>query len=92
MIWLVMTRRLPSFDAAWLPAHYAFLDGLRAEGRLLLSGPFDDASGGAYLLAAASREEALAIAARDPLGEHACSDVQVTGWSAKGPLLPEAAA
>lgn len=88
MIWLVMTRRLPTFDPAWLPAHYAFLDALRADGRLLLFGPFDDGSGGAYLLAAASREEALAIAARDPLKEHGCSEFQVIGWSAKGPLLP----
>lgn len=87
MIWLVMTRRLPSFDAAWLPAHYAFLDALRAEGRLLLFGPFDDGSGGAYLLDAASREEAAAIAGRDPLKVNACSEVQVLGWSAKGPLL-----
>ncbi|MFX8790027.1 YciI family protein, partial [Acinetobacter baumannii] len=65
---------------ARLPEHYAFLRALRAEGSLALSGPFDDASGGAYLLDAASRAEAESIARRDPLHVHGCSAFELRGW------------
>lgn len=80
--YLVLVMRKPSFDASFGPAHKAFLDDLRARGRLELSGPFADASGGAYLMRAASLEEARSDALRDPLHLHGCSAVSVYEWHA----------
>lgn len=81
--YLVLTRRLPSFDPQWLDAHYAFLEALRLEGRLELAGPFRDGSGGAYLFRAASLDDARDAAETDPLFRHNCSDVHVQEWNAQ---------
>lgn len=68
--YLVLVMRKPEFDASLGPAHQAFLQELRTRDRLELSGPFADASGGAYLMRAASLEEARSQALRDPLHLH----------------------
>lgn len=88
MICLVITRRRPGFDPARLPEHYAFLADLAAGGRLLLSGPFDDRSGGGYLLMADSLAEGTRIAREDPLHRHGCSDVEIHGWAATPSGVP----
>jgi uncharacterized protein YciI len=80
--YLVMTRRLPSFDPQWLDAHYAFLADLRARDRLEQAGPFTDGTGGAYVLLADSRPEAEALAHQDPLHVNRCSDLQILEWRA----------
>ena len=80
--YLVLVMRKPAFDPALGPAHKAFLDTLRAQGRLELSGPFADASGGAYLMRAATLEEAQATALRDPLHLRGSSTVTVHEWRA----------
>lgn len=82
MKYLVMTRRLPWFDARWLDAHFAFLADLRASGRLEQAGPFTDGSGGAYVLLAEPRSEAEALAWQDPLHVNRCSDIQILEWRA----------
>lgn len=79
---LVLVMRLPAFDPAGIPQHRAFLDALRAEGRLELAGPFGDGSGGAYLLLADDRDEAEAIARRDPLHRSGSSRIEVRAWHA----------
>jgi uncharacterized protein YciI len=81
--YLVMTRRLPAFDNAWLDAHYEYLDGLRADGSLEQAGPFTDGSGCDYVLRSASRDAAVALARRDPLHIHGCSEIQVLEWNAR---------
>lgn len=80
--YLVLVMRKPSFDPALGPAHKDFLDALRAQGRIELSGPFTDASGGAYLMLAATLEDAQATALRDPLHLHGSSAVTVYEWRA----------
>ncbi|WP_374248909.1 YciI family protein [Thermomonas sp.] len=78
---LVLVLRRPGFDAGLLPAHAAFLDGLRERGVLDTSGGFTDGSGGAYLLRGiAGVEEARRIAASDPLAVHGASDIVVHEW------------
>lgn len=79
---LVLVMRLPAFDPAGIPLHRAFLESLRAEGRLELAGPFGDSSGGAYLLLADDHDEAVAIAHRDPLHRSGASHVEVRAWHA----------
>lgn len=73
-LYLVLLYRNADFDPAVLPQHQAFLDELRASAQIQGAGPFADGSGGAYLLGAASPQQAQAIAARDPA-------VRSGGWS-----------
>ena len=81
--YLVLTMRKPTFDAAAIEPHYAYLDALRARGQLELAGPFSDKSGGAYLLLADNFEDALAIAHTDPVHLSGSSEVVVREWNAK---------
>lgn len=81
--YLITTFRTPQFDPSVIPAHYAFLDGLRECGQLELAGPFTDKSGGAYLIRAANLEEAKTIAFSDPVHTSNSSIVTVYEWSAK---------
>ena len=50
-----------------LPDHFAYLAALKADGRLLLSGPVTDRTGGFVLLRADSPEQAHELLRRDPL-------------------------
>ena len=81
--YLVITIRTPQFQLAVIDAHYAFLDQLRQQGKLELSGPFTDKSGGAYLIQAANMEEAIALAFSDPVHTTNSSVVTVYEWNAK---------
>jgi uncharacterized protein YciI len=81
--YLVLAMRKPGFDAAVVKPHHAFLDRLREQGQLELTGPFTDGSGGAYLLRAESLEAALAIVHADPLHVTGSSELTVREWSAK---------
>lgn len=81
--YLVTTFRTPQFQPSVIEAHYAFLDELRQEGKLELAGPFTDKSGGAYLIKAASLEEAKALAFSDPVHTSRSSIVAVYEWDAK---------
>ncbi|RPE74708.1 YciI family protein [Vulcaniibacterium tengchongense] len=80
--YLVLTLRTPQFDPAAIGPHYAHLERLRAQGRLELAGPFSDKSGGAYVIRAASLEEARALAHDDPLHSRGASQVSVYEWDA----------
>lgn len=83
MKYLVLTIRKPHFKPEFVAAHYAFLDCLRERGLLEQAGPFTDRTGGAYVLRAASLDEATGLAEQDPLNVHDCSDVSVREWDAK---------
>ncbi|KMM77315.1 hypothetical protein ACP93_00185 [Xanthomonas sp. NCPPB 1128] len=83
-LYLVLAMRRPDFDAAAVQPHLAFLDALRAQGRLQLTGGFADGSGGAYLLRnVASLAEAQAIVATDPLVTMQVSDLTVHEWNVR---------
>ena len=81
--YLVLAMRKPGFDPAVMEPHHAFLDRLRAQEQLELTGPFTDGSGGAYLLRAESLEAALAIVHADPLHVTGSSEMTVREWNAK---------
>ncbi len=81
-VYLVLAMRRPQFDTAAVQPHLAFLDALRAEGRLQLTGGFADGSGGAYVLCNLdSLEQAQAIVAGDPLVTMGASDLTVHQWN-----------
>ncbi len=80
--YLVVLTRLPHLDPAVVPLHLAFLDDLRAGGRIELSGGFSDKSGGAYILHAADLAEASAIVQRDPAQTSGGWRITVHEWHA----------
>ena len=80
--YLVMALRTPAFDPAVIAPHRAFLDDLRAQGRLESTGAFSDQSGGAYVLLAASMDDAQAIVRADPLHVAGASQLTVYEWNA----------
>jgi uncharacterized protein YciI len=81
--YLVMAMRRPGFDDAVVAPHLAFLDVLRNEGKLEMTGGFSDKSGGAYVLNVDTLAEALAIAADDPLTTSDSSTLTVYEWNAR---------
>ncbi|KRG42710.1 hypothetical protein ARC78_08430 [Stenotrophomonas pictorum JCM 9942] len=83
-LYLVMALRRPSFDNAVIAPHKAFLDDLRGQGRLYVTGGFSDGSGGAYVLQnVADLDEAKAIVARDPLAVHNSSELTIHEWNTR---------
>lgn len=81
--YLVMTMRRPTFDPAFVQPHKDYIEGLRAGGRIELTGPFGDKSGGAYLLLAEHLEEAWAMAHEDPAHTSGGWDITVYEWQAR---------
>ena len=81
--YLVITMRTPQFQPSVIEAHQAFLERLRQNGNLEMSGPFTDKTGGAYLIRAANFEEAKALAFADPLHTTKSSAVTLYEWNAK---------
>lgn len=81
--YLILTVRKPTFQESILPAHFAFLDGLRAQGKVELAGGFTDKTGGAYVVLADNPDEASAIAFADPIHISNSSFVSVHEWNAK---------
>ncbi|MEO7063530.1 MAG: YciI family protein [Dokdonella sp.] len=82
-LYLILVMRNPTFNPALIGAHLRFLDELRAQERVELSGAFSDQSGGAWLLRAASLAEATVIAERDPLHLQGASTITIHEWNAK---------
>ncbi|HYG05034.1 MAG TPA: YciI family protein [Stenotrophomonas sp.] len=80
--YLVLAMRKPGYSAAVIQPHREFLAQLRADGKLLMTGGFADASGGAYVLqGVASLAEARALVARDPLALQDASELTVYEWN-----------
>lgn len=82
-LYLVLAMRTPEFAASVIEPHRGFLAALREQGRLQLTGPFTDHSGGAYLLRAESLDEARAIVAGDPLALTGASSLTIKEWAAQ---------
>ena len=74
----------------WLhavPAHFEWMGARHAEGSIVMSGPGRRLTGdrageffGQYLIRARSQEEALAIAASDPITEMGLADFDLVEW------------
>ncbi|MEJ6327291.1 YciI family protein [Stenotrophomonas maltophilia] len=83
-VYLVLAMRRPGFSEAAVQPHLDFLDGLRAQGQLQLTGGFADGSGGAYVLCnVESLAQAQAIVATDPLVTMQASELTVHEWNTR---------
>lgn len=78
--YLVIAMRTEQFDSEMIEPHRDFLEQLRAQGRLVHTGPFRNAEGGAYLIEAPDLAAARAIAGRDPLHVSGSSVLTVYEW------------
>ena len=67
-----------------LPDHLAYLRDIDAAGKLVLSGPFGDRTGGMIMVRAASLEEARAIAEADPLIARGLDEYDLREWRLTG--------
>lgn len=68
-----------TFDQ-YVPAHKAYVEDLIAKGHKARTGYWVEDRGGILMFEAASREEAEAIVARDPLVQHGCVSYQLYEW------------
>jgi uncharacterized protein YciI len=71
------------------PAHFAYADRLRAQGKLAIGGPLMDDQGRRigllFVYEAGSRDEALAFAQEDPFTvANALSSYEITEWRLRG--------
>jgi uncharacterized protein YciI len=64
----------------YVPAHKAYVQNLIAQGHKAKTGYWAEARGGMLLFEAASRDEAEAIVALDPLVQHGCVSYQLYEW------------
>lgn len=81
--YLVLAMRKPHFNDEVAAPHAAFLDALRGQGKLEMTGGFSDKTGGAYVLKVASLEEAQALVATDPLVTADASLLTVFEWNTR---------
>jgi uncharacterized protein len=77
---LLMTNRTNKFDSNDIQGHYDHLEKLKKEELLVMYGPFSDATGGAYLIKAASLDEATNIGNSDPLIQNGSSTLTIKEW------------
>lgn len=80
---LVVLIRRPDLDPAIVPLHMAWLERLREQGRVELSGPFGDKSGGAYLLQAVDLADATSVAEDDPAHLSGGWQITVYEWQTR---------
>ena len=74
------------------PAHFAYADRLRAQGKLAIGGPLMDDQGRRigllFIYEAVSKDEALSFAQQDPFTvANALSSYEISGWRLRGANL-----
>ncbi|MEK5447850.1 YciI family protein [Paenibacillus sp. FSL R7-0331] len=67
-------------DMEIIRAHVRHLQELEHSGQLVLCGPFSDSPGGMVIIRAASREEAVRIAERDPYVTSGIRSYELRTW------------
>jgi len=78
--------------ASTRPAHFAYADRLRAQGKLAIGGPLTDDQGRRigllFIYEAVSRDQALALAKDDPFSlANALSSYEISEWRLRGANL-----
>ena len=82
--YLVLVTRTPHFTQEAAAEHVRFLDALRANNQLLITGSFTDKTGGAYVLQnVVDPAAAQAIADADPLITLGSATATVHEWATR---------
>jgi uncharacterized protein len=68
------------------PAHLEYLAGLKAEGKVWVSGPFTDGHGGMVIYEAPSLDAARALAEADPLVSTGARTLSLYAWEPGVPV------
>ncbi|RBW70086.1 YciI family protein [Bacillus taeanensis] len=79
---LVLIKRKESFTGNFIQGHREFLQGLKNDQTLVTGGGFEDQTGGAYVLQAASLDEANILASHDPMNQENEAVYTVKEWNA----------
>ncbi|NMM54822.1 YciI family protein [Paenibacillus aquistagni] len=69
-----------SKNQTYRPHHLAYLDKLKAEGKVYLKGPFKDGSGGMVIYIADTLEEAKQLAENDPYVIEGVRSLNLREW------------
>jgi uncharacterized protein YciI len=64
-----------------LAGHLQYMDGVAANGQILMGGPFTDTAGGMVIMTAADLADATAIAEADPAVQDDIIDFEVHAWT-----------
>lgn len=80
---LFLSQRTDKYTAEVLPDHWAYLESLKAAGKIELSGGFADGTGGAIIVLAESLDEAKEISANDPIIKRGTHQVTIKEWLTK---------
>lgn len=78
---LVIIERKPSFTGNSIQAHREFLNKLRNDNVLKVSGGFEDQTGGAYVIQTASLDEAATIVNQDPMKVENDAIYKIKEWN-----------
>ena len=78
--YLAIGIRRADVDPELIEGHKRYLQSLLQSGRLLLSGPFAEGPGGAYLFQAADAAAAAAVVADDPLQSDSRVEIPLREW------------
>lgn len=70
----------PSETAKYREQHYKYIEKLKNEGKVVMSGPFVDGSGGLIILEASSRDEAESIVSEDPYFKSGVRRYTIKEW------------
>lgn len=82
----ILAMKDPELNRIHRPAHLEYLAGLKAEGKVWVSGPFADGQGGMVIYEAPSLEAAAALAAADPLVRTGARSLSLHPWEPTPPV------
>lgn len=73
-------------NAAFRPAHLAYVEDLRKRGLVWAGGPFTDGEGGLVIYSAGSLEEARRLLEADPLVTSGARRTELHPWNPERPV------
>lgn len=73
--------RLP--DQPFMPEHAVYVQQAFDQGKIIMAGPFNDTDGGAIIIDANQKEEAIEFAENDPAVKNGTFSYQIMGWAFK---------
>ena len=82
----ILAMKDPELNRQHRPAHLEYLAGLKAQGRVWVSGPFEQGLGGMVIYDVPSLEEARALAEADPLVRTGARALTLYAWEPMTPV------
>jgi uncharacterized protein YciI len=84
----ILRMQDPKANRLHRPRHLAYLQDLRAQGKVWANGPFADGAGGMVVYRTSTWEEAQALAQADPLVQTGARSLELHPWEPELPPSP----